>query len=96
MVTSFWAPKVLYLWLWRVVARAPPLLEQDLPLERSEPGFYKINLAQIFLIRILPCRHHISLVWTTNNANSVSRLCATKLSSDLVLMAFLGNEEIPK
>jgi hypothetical protein len=37
----------------------------------------------------LPCRHHISHVRTPNNANSVSRLCATKLSSTLVLISFL-------
>jgi hypothetical protein len=41
----------------------------------------------------LPCRHHISHVRTPNNANSVSRLCATKLSSSLVFISFLGNED---
>ena len=45
----------------------------------------------------LPCRCHISYVRTLNNANSVSRLCATKLSPTLVFIAFLGNEDkIPK
>jgi hypothetical protein len=45
----------------------------------------------------LPCRRHISHVWTPNNANLVSKLCATKLSSTLVFIAFLGNEDkIPK
>jgi hypothetical protein len=41
----------------------------------------------------LPCRHHISHVRTPNNANLVSRLWATKLCSNLVLIAFLGNED---
>jgi hypothetical protein len=40
----------------------------------------------------LPYRHHISHVRTPNNTNSVSRLCATKFSSTLVFIAFLGNE----
>ena len=45
----------------------------------------------------LPCRRHISYVRTLNNANLVSRLCATKLSPTLVFIAFLGNEDkIPK
>jgi hypothetical protein len=45
----------------------------------------------------LPCRHHISHVRTPNNANSVSRLCATKLSLTLVIIGFLRNEDkIPK
>ena len=45
----------------------------------------------------LPCRCHISYVQTLNNANSVSRLCATKVSPTLVFIAFLGNEDkIPK
>jgi hypothetical protein len=41
----------------------------------------------------LPCRRNISHVRTPNNANSVSRLCATKLSSTLVCISFLGNED---
>jgi hypothetical protein len=45
----------------------------------------------------LPCRHHISHVRTPNNAYSVSRLYATKLSSTVVFIAFLENEDnIPK
>jgi hypothetical protein len=39
----------------------------------------------------LPCRCHISHVRTPNNANSVSRLCATKLSSTFICISFLGN-----
>jgi hypothetical protein len=41
----------------------------------------------------LSCRRHISHVRTPNNANSVSRLCAMKLSSTLVYISFLGNED---
>jgi hypothetical protein len=41
----------------------------------------------------LPYRHHISHVRTPNNANSVSRLCATELSSTLVDIGFLRNED---
>jgi hypothetical protein len=41
----------------------------------------------------LPCRHHIAHVRTPNNANSMSRLCATKLYSTLVFIYFLGNED---
>jgi hypothetical protein len=45
----------------------------------------------------LPCQHHISHVRTPNNANSVSILCATRLSTTLVFIGFLGNEyKIPK
>jgi hypothetical protein len=41
----------------------------------------------------LPCRHHISHVRTPNYPNSVSRLCATKLSSTFIFISFLGNED---
>jgi hypothetical protein len=41
----------------------------------------------------LPYRNHISHVQTPNNANSVSRLCATELSSTLVFISFLRNED---
>jgi hypothetical protein len=41
--------------------------------------------------------HEISHVQSSNNANSVSRLCSTKLSSTLVFIAFVENEDkIPK
>jgi hypothetical protein len=42
---------------------------------------------------VLSCQRHISHVWTPNNANSVSRLCATKLSSTLVFISFLRTED---
>jgi hypothetical protein len=41
----------------------------------------------------LPFRRHISHVQTPNNANSVSKLCGTKLSSTLVFIGFLGDED---
>jgi hypothetical protein len=41
----------------------------------------------------LPLWHHIPHVRIPNNANSVSRLCAMKLSPTLVTIAFLGNEK---
>jgi hypothetical protein len=41
----------------------------------------------------LPCRRHISHVRTPNNANLLSRLCATKLSSTLAFISFPGNED---
>jgi hypothetical protein len=45
----------------------------------------------------LPFQRHISYVRTTNNAKSVSTLCATKLSSTSVFIAFLRKEDkIPK
>jgi hypothetical protein len=45
----------------------------------------------------LPCRHHIFQVRTPNNANSASRLCATKLCPTKVFIGFLRYEEkIPK
>jgi hypothetical protein len=44
-----------------------------------------------------PCRCHISHIRTPNNANSVSRLCATKLSPTLVFIGYTENEDkIPK
>jgi hypothetical protein len=42
---------------------------------------------------VLPCRCHNSHVRTPNNANSVSRLCDTKLSSTFVFISFFGNED---
>jgi hypothetical protein len=41
----------------------------------------------------LPYRRHISHVRTPNKANSVPRLCATKLFSTLVFISFLENED---
>jgi hypothetical protein len=41
----------------------------------------------------LPCRCHISHVRNQNNANSVFRLCVTKLSSTFVFISFLENED---
>jgi hypothetical protein len=41
----------------------------------------------------LLCQHHIFSVRTWSNANSLSRLCAMKLSPTLVFIAFLGNED---
>jgi hypothetical protein len=53
----------------------------------------KLVSSRFFWFTALPCRHHISHVRTPNNANSVSRLCATKLSPTLVFIGFLGNED---
>jgi hypothetical protein len=45
----------------------------------------------------LPCWRHISHIRTPNNANSLSKLCGPKLSSTLVSIRYLGNEDkIPK
>ena len=53
--------------------------------------------SRFFCFAALLCRRHISYVRTLNNANSVCRLCATKLSPTLVFIAFLENEDkIPK
>jgi hypothetical protein len=41
----------LYLYPWGVLGRAPPYLARDLTWERSELGFHKLSLVQIFLIR---------------------------------------------
>jgi hypothetical protein len=49
--------------------------------------------SRFFWFVALPCRRHISHARTLNNANSVSRLCATKLSSTFVFISFLGNED---
>jgi hypothetical protein len=70
------------------LGHAPSCLPRDLPWERRELGFHKISLVQIFLIRSssLPAP-------APYNANSVSRLCATKLSSTLVFFSFFGNED---
>jgi hypothetical protein len=96
-ITPPWAPKGLYLFPWGALGRSPPCLVRDLPWERRELGFHKISLVQIFLIRIpsLPAQYLPRP--TPNNANSVSRLCATKLSPTLVFIGFLRNEDtIPK
>jgi hypothetical protein len=53
----------------------------------------KSALSRFSWFTALPCRCHISHVRTPNNANSVSRLCATKLTSTLVFISFLGNED---
>jgi hypothetical protein len=91
-----WAPRGLYLYPWGVLRRASPYLARDLPCKRSELGINSA-LSRFSWFADLPCRHHISHVRTPNNAKSVSRLCATKLSSTLVFIAFLGNEDkIPK
>jgi hypothetical protein len=51
----------------------------------------------IYYFIALPCRRHVSHVWTPNNAISVSKLCGTKLASTLLIIGFLGNEDkIPK
>jgi hypothetical protein len=54
--------------------------------------FINSALSKFSLFAALPCRHHISHVRTPNNANSVSRLCATKLSSTLVFISFFGTK----
>jgi hypothetical protein len=53
----------------------------------------KSALSRFSWFAALPFRNHISHVRTPNNANSVSRLCATKLSPTLVFIGFLGNED---
>jgi hypothetical protein len=96
-ITPPWAPKGFYLCPWGALGRPPPYLARDLHWEIRELGFHKISLVQIFQIHSLPFRHNISHVRTLNNANSVSRLCGTKLSPTLVFIGFLGNEDkIPK
>jgi hypothetical protein len=54
-----------------------------------------INLAssRVSWFSTLHCRCYISHIRTPNNTNSVSKLCATKLSPTLVFIAFLGNED---
>jgi hypothetical protein len=66
---------------------------------RREANLVSINSAssRFSWFATLPCRHDISYVRTPNNANSVSRLCATKLSPTLVFIGSHGNEDkIPK
>jgi hypothetical protein len=65
----------------------------------GEANLVSINSAssRFFWFAALPCGWHISHVRTPNNTNSVSRLCATKLSLTLVFIGFLENEnKIPK
>jgi hypothetical protein len=64
-----------------------------------EANLVSINPASSRFSRFvaLPCRQHISHVRTLSNANSVSSLCAMKLSSTLIFIAFLGNKDkVPK
>jgi hypothetical protein len=55
--------------------------------------FIKSASSRFSWFAALLCRCHISHVRTLNNAHWVSRLCATKLSSTLVLISFIGNED---
>jgi hypothetical protein len=57
-----------------------------------EANLVSIKSARFSWFVVLPCQRHISHVRTPNNANSVCRLCATKLSSTLVFISFLKNE----
>jgi hypothetical protein len=91
------APRGLYLQPWGALGRAAPCLARGLPW--GESNLVSINSASSIFswFTALPCRHYISHVQTHNNTNSVSRLCATKLSPTLVFIDFLGNEDkIPK
>jgi hypothetical protein len=54
-----------------------------------EANLVSIKSVRFSWFAVLPCQCHISHVRTPNNANSVSRLCATKLSSTLVFISFL-------
>jgi hypothetical protein len=58
-----------------------------------EANLVSIKSARFSWFAVLSCQCHISHVRTPNNANSVSRLCATKLSSTLVFIYFLKNED---
>jgi hypothetical protein len=58
-----------------------------------EANLVSIKWARFSWFAVLPWQRHISHVRTPNNANSVSRLCATKLSSTLVFISFLKNED---
>jgi hypothetical protein len=94
---SYWEPKGLYLCPWEALGHALPSLH-EIFLER-EANLVSIKSAssRFSSFATLPYRHHISHVRTPNNANSVSKLCGTKISSTLVFIGFLGNEDkIPK
>jgi hypothetical protein len=58
-----------------------------------EANLVSIKSARFSWFAVLPFQHHVSHVRTPNKANSVSRLCATKLSSTLVFISFLRNED---
>jgi hypothetical protein len=59
--------------------------------------FIKSASSIFFCFAPLPWQCYISRVRSANNANSVSRLCGTKLSPTLVFIVFLRNEDkIPK
>jgi hypothetical protein len=62
-------------------------------LLRREANLVSIKSARFSWFAVLPCQGHISHVRTPNNANSVSKLCAMKLSSTLVLISFLKKED---
>ena len=65
----------------------------------KEANLVSINStsSRLSLFAAFPSGCHILLFRTPNNANSVSKLCGTKLSTTLVFIAFLGNEDkIPK
>jgi hypothetical protein len=83
-------PRGLYLCPWGVLHLA---LHETLLGREANLVSIKSASSRFFWFAALPCRRHISHVRTPNNANSVSRLCATKLSSTLVLIYFLGNED---
>jgi hypothetical protein len=58
-----------------------------------EANLVSIKSARFSWFAVLPSQRHISHVRTLNNTNSVSMLCATKLSSTLVFISFLKNED---
>jgi hypothetical protein len=87
------APTGLYLCPWGALGRAPPCLARDPPWREAKLVSIKSASSRFSWFAVLPYRCHISHVRTPNNANSVSRLCATKLSSTLVFVSFLGNED---
>jgi hypothetical protein len=83
----------LYLCPCCALGRAPPFLARVLLERETNLVSIKSASSRFSCFVALPCRHHITHVQTSNNANSVSRLRATKLCSTFVFISFLGNED---
>jgi hypothetical protein len=74
------APRGLYLCPWVPWGVLHLAFHEILLESEANSVFIKSASSRFSWFAALPCRHHISQVRTPNNANSVSRLCATKLS----------------
>jgi hypothetical protein len=93
MGNNLGAPRELYLCPWEPWGMLHLALQEILLGREANLVSIKSASSRFSWFATLLCRHYISHVRTPNNANSVSRLCATNLSSTLLFSSFLGNED---